>query len=92
VPAHEEQVAGFFINKHPTTNAEFRRFIKDTGCRTKAEINSGARDFADVDAGDLVSWSRFFRPIPARCSRMPGAAGSSDAIRGRHGTSGASEW
>jgi formylglycine-generating enzyme required for sulfatase activity len=27
-PAHEKSVAGFVLDEHPVTNAEFRRFVK----------------------------------------------------------------
>src|SRR5262249_987007 len=36
-PAHRVRVAGFWIDEHPVTNAEFRRFVDGTGYVTTAE-------------------------------------------------------
>jgi formylglycine-generating enzyme len=36
-PAHRVRVAGFWIDEHPVTNAEFRRFVDATGYVTTAE-------------------------------------------------------
>ena len=36
-PVHEVAVDGFWIDHHPVTNAEFRRFVKATGYVTVAE-------------------------------------------------------
>src|SRR5262245_47580110 len=36
-PAHRVRVAGFWIDEHPVTNAEFRRFADATGYVTTAE-------------------------------------------------------
>jgi sulfatase modifying factor 1 len=44
-PVHEEQVPGFFMNKHPVTVAEFRAFVKATGYRTQAEAYGDAAVF-----------------------------------------------
>ncbi len=63
-PAHEEHVSAFLIEKHPVTNAEFRRFVKDTNDRTTAEIVPSAEDFPDADPGDLTPGSLVFRPTP----------------------------
>ena len=30
-PAHEANVDGFWIDRHPVTNLEFTRFVKATG-------------------------------------------------------------
>ena len=67
-PAHEEQVAPFWIDEHPVTNAEFRRFVVDTGHRTTAETVPTADDFPGADPADLVAGSLLFRatsgPVP----------------------------
>lgn len=60
-PVHEEEVAAFLIDEHPVTNAEFRRFVKDTGYRTTAESAPRADDFPDADPTDLVAGSLVFR-------------------------------
>src|SRR5262249_42855587 len=36
-PAHRVRVTGFWIDEHPVTNAEFRRFVDATGYVTTAE-------------------------------------------------------
>ena len=36
-PAHRVEVAGFWIDRSPVTNAQFRKFVKATGYRTAAE-------------------------------------------------------
>jgi sulfatase modifying factor 1 len=67
-PAHEEQVTGFLLDEHPVTNAEFRRFVRDTGYVTLAERIPDAADFADARPQDLVPGSLVFRqtagPVP----------------------------
>lgn len=67
-PVHEEHVAAFLMNEHPVTNAEFRRFVKDTGYRTTAEVAPRPEDFLDADPADLVAGSLVFRatagPVP----------------------------
>ena len=32
-PVHPVRVDGFWIDEHPVTNAQFRRFVKATGLR-----------------------------------------------------------
>src|SRR5882757_1289879 len=53
-PAHEEQVEAFWLDEHPVTNAEFRRFVRDTGYVTLAERIPDAADFAGAQPQDLV--------------------------------------
>ncbi|HYI52550.1 MAG TPA: formylglycine-generating enzyme family protein, partial [Microlunatus sp.] len=61
-PVHREQVDGFWLDQHPVTVAEFRRFVKATGYRTTAETAPSADDFPDADPGRLVPGSLVFRP------------------------------
>jgi formylglycine-generating enzyme required for sulfatase activity len=67
-PAHREVVTDFLIDEHPVTNAEFRRFVVDTGHVTTAEIAPPPDDFADAEPDDLVPGSLVFRatvgPVP----------------------------
>ena len=61
-PVHREQVEGFWLDEHPVTVAEFRRFVKATGHRTTAETTPSAEDFPDADPAQLVPGSLVFRP------------------------------
>src|SRR5436189_5815951 len=61
-PAHEAAVSGFAIDLHPVTNAEFRRFVAETGHVTTAEHAPPAEDFPDADPDLLVAGSLVFRP------------------------------
>ncbi len=36
-PTHQVMVDGFWLDEHPVTNEEFRRFVKATGYVTLAE-------------------------------------------------------
>src|SRR5690242_17544261 len=58
-PAHRVKVDGFWIDKTPVTNAEFRRFVKETGHVTFAEIAPDPKDYPGalphmLRAGSLV--------------------------------------
>jgi len=62
-PAHRVSVDGFWIDQHPVTNADFARFIADTGHVTYAEIPPKPEDYPGalpemLYAGSLV----FVRP------------------------------
>ena len=41
-PAHRVVVDGFWIDRHPVTNAQFRMFVEKTGYVTFAEIPASA--------------------------------------------------
>ena len=58
-PAHRVKVDGFWIDKTPVTNAEFRRFVRETGHVTFAEIAPDPKDYPGalphmLRAGSLV--------------------------------------
>ncbi len=61
-PVHRRTVAGFWIDQHPVTVAEFRRFVKATGHVTTAEIAPDPADFPDAPAELLVPGSLVFTP------------------------------
>ena len=60
-PVREVSVDGFWIDRHPVTVAEFRRFVKDTGHVTFAEKAPDATDYPDADPDLLVPGSLVFR-------------------------------
>ena len=58
-PTHRVRVDGFFIDKTPVTNAAFRRFVRETGYITFAEITPDPKDYPGalphmLRAGSLV--------------------------------------
>ena len=61
-PAREVEVDGFWIDEHPVTVAEFRRFVKATGYETVAERAPDAQDYIDADPSLLVPGSLVFDP------------------------------
>jgi formylglycine-generating enzyme len=67
-PVHTAHVDGFWMDQHPVTVAEFRRFVKATGHVTVAETAPEAVDFPDAGADQLVPGSLVFTPPGQRVS------------------------
>lgn len=63
-PVQEVEVCDLYVDVHPVTNAEFRRFVKATGHVTVAERPPAAEDFPSADPSDLVTGSLVFTPTP----------------------------
>ncbi len=63
-PAHPESVAAFLMDEHPVTNAEFRRFVKQTGYVTTAESAPSPEEFPDASQDELVPGSLLFQSPP----------------------------
>ena len=61
-PVRTAAVPDLWVDEHPVTNAEFRRFVKATGHLTVAERPPDPRDFPGAAPGDLVPGSLVFRP------------------------------
>ena len=61
-PVHEVEVDGFWIDRHPVTNAQFRRFVKATGYVTLAEQPPEPDDYPDADPALLVPGALVFQP------------------------------
>jgi formylglycine-generating enzyme required for sulfatase activity len=59
-PVHRVTVDGFWIDEHPVTVAEFRRFVKATGHLTLAERAPQASEYPHADPDLLVPGSLVF--------------------------------
>jgi formylglycine-generating enzyme required for sulfatase activity len=91
-PVFEADVDPLWVDEHPVTNAEFRRFVKATGHVTVAEIAPSADEFPDatdeqLQPGSLVfqpsagpvpldDWTRWWRWVPGADWRHPFGPGS----------------
>jgi formylglycine-generating enzyme len=60
-PVHRVSVDGFWIDEHPVTAAEFRRFVRETGYTTLAERPLDPGAYPDADPDLLVPGSLVFR-------------------------------
>lgn len=99
-PVHEASVSAFWIDVHPVTNEDFRRFVAATGYVTVAERVLDPADFpgtppADLAPGSLVftptagpvdlrDWRQWWRWQPGASWRHPEGPESSIAGRERH--------
>jgi formylglycine-generating enzyme required for sulfatase activity len=63
-PAHRVAVDGFWIDRHPVTNADFRRFVDATGHVTVAEQAPDPADYPGARPELLVAASAVFRKAP----------------------------
>lgn len=63
-PLREVEVVDLWVDEHPVTNAQFRRFVKDSGHITLAELAPDPRDFPGADPYVLVAGSQVFTPTP----------------------------
>jgi sulfatase modifying factor 1 len=61
-PVHAVTVPGFWMDTHEVTNAEFARFVAETGYITVAEQPLNPADYPDVPAEKLVPGSAVFTP------------------------------
>ena len=93
-PVHRVAVDGFWIDEHPVTAAEFRRFVRETGYVTVAERRSTRPTIPDADPELLVPGSLVFRKtdgavdldddrnwwdyVPGAHWKRPGGPGSDD--------------
>ena len=63
-PVHEVAVDPFWMDEHPVTVAEFRRFVKATGYVTWAELPPDPAEYPDADPDLLVPGSLVFHTTP----------------------------
>ena len=61
-PIHEVELDAFYMDEHPVTNAEFEKFVKETGYVTTAEEKPKKEDFPGVPDDKLVAGSVTFTP------------------------------
>ena len=99
-PVHRVSVDGFWMDEHPVTVGEFRRFVKATGYVTVAERPLDPEQYPDADPALLVPGSLVFRRprgpvdlrdyrnwwtyVPGACWHRPEGPGSDTYTRGRH--------
>jgi sulfatase modifying factor 1 len=60
-PAHRVTVAGFWMDRHPVTNREFREFVRATGHTTFAEIAPDPKDYPGALPHLLFTGSLVFK-------------------------------
>ena len=60
-PIRPVTIDGFWIDRHPVTVAEFRRFVKATGHLTWAERAPEAADYPEAEPESLVPGSLVFQ-------------------------------
>ncbi len=61
-PVHEVSLNGFWMDEHEVTNAEFAKFVKETGYITIAERPLDPKDYPGVPVENLVIGSPVFAP------------------------------
>ncbi|AXL13677.1 formylglycine-generating enzyme family protein [Microbacterium foliorum] len=91
-PVHEREIEAFDLDPYPVTNAEYLRFVTETGYVTVAERPLDPREFPGADPATLVpgglvftptdgpvnlnEWQRWWRWQPGAHWRAPEGPGS----------------
>jgi sulfatase modifying factor 1 len=99
-PVHDVGLDGFWIDEHPVTVAEFRRFVKATGYVTLAERPLDPAEYPDADPDlltpgalvfrkaaapvDLSDYRNWWEYVPGAWWRQPEGPGSTLHGRDRH--------
>ena len=99
-PVHHVSVDGFWMDEHPVTAAEFRRFVRETEYVTVAERPLDPAAYPDADPGLLVPGSLVFRTttgavslddyrnwweyVPGASWKRPGGPGTTTNGRDHH--------
>jgi Sulfatase-modifying factor enzyme 1 len=83
-PVHHVAVDGFWIDRTPVTNAQFRRFVAETGHVTLAEKRPDPRDYPGALPHMLKAGSLVFSPrtIRSTCAIRQTGGGSRSAPTG----------
>ena len=61
-PAHRVTVDGFWMDRHPVTNRQFREFVRATGHVTVAEITPDPKDYPGMLPHMVYAGSLMFSP------------------------------
>jgi len=64
-PVHRVTVDGFWIDRTPVTNRQFKAFVKATGHKTFAEIPPDPKDYPGALPHMLYAGSLVFSPPPS---------------------------
>ncbi|SKC62126.1 formylglycine-generating enzyme family protein [Krasilnikoviella flava] len=99
-PVRDVEVDAFAVEQHPVTNAQFARFVAETGYLTVAERELDPADFPGADPAvlvpgglvftptrgpvDLADWTRWWRWQAGASWRHPGGPGTGVDGRGDH--------
>jgi sulfatase modifying factor 1 len=99
-PVHRVTVDGFWIDRHPVTVRDFRRFVAETGYLTVAERPLDPEQYPEADPALLKPGSRVFQKaphpvslddyrqwwayVPGACWERPAGPGTSARGRERH--------
>ena len=63
-PAHRVTVDGFWIDRTPVTNRQFKKFVRSTGYVTFAEVAPDLKDYPDALPEMIFAGSLVFSPLP----------------------------
>jgi sulfatase modifying factor 1 len=63
-PVHRVRVDGFWIDRHPVTNAQYASFVSETGYKTVAERPLDRANYPGVAEDLLVPGSLVFQCTP----------------------------
>jgi formylglycine-generating enzyme required for sulfatase activity len=63
-PSHRVSVDGFWIDRTPVTNRQFKEFVNATGHVTEAQIVPNPRDYPGASKEMLYAGSLVFSPLP----------------------------
>jgi formylglycine-generating enzyme required for sulfatase activity len=99
-PVHRAEVEGFWMDEHPVTAGEFRRFVRETRYVTLAERPLDPEQYPDADPALLMPGSLVFHSTPGPVNlddhrnwwqyvpgaywKQPGGKGSTINGRDRH--------